>query len=690
MEGRELSAAGRIRFINDSLQFLDQHNCSGSGNIRNEWGVRLNTVASTTYHGLLLTERSIFGKSEEHNSLVVALTSLLSAQVPVLVLLNTEPLPLSLPPSIRQSLLKDNGGPQELANWIAAIGLKFQNLLIVTGGDGDPSLSVITSLRESFVVKPGLNSEAQLPIPFSTGVAATGSASENNFLPVVRNGEALLGPSAVTYLLTTLCFARPLNLTEQATVIQDASILRSLVQVAEQAVRNADASQLLIKKHSEAPIADIRTGVFDPRSGAVCFQPHEWREVMSGEGRVARQLQSYFEERLPDYWQEDRPCYRRILFTPTKVILRGEQYYVNMRNESPFARISAMTEELRFSEPIARRLAARPEQVYLQSEWKLVLAFFDQIRSIALQLFSFVHSAAILFSRQGEEAVREAMTRLYNSPDANVHSILLDSVDAYYGWLMGHQDAAWNSIGKALNAWAAIKDEFVNASGSARQTAAASPRPLGDLVRRWREADHPGENLMTAILATHATSSEAVADAIGIGWGGIELPLVYGFLSKTTFPQTERRIHIGKYSHYRSPTTPIQWSSLNGETSDAFLSRGNIAVLFDDNTLTGLTLERVRDSLLLRGAPRVKIFVTRYSGERRYAHMKMSGHGAVDPEALLEDICGYIGETPFARSWSSKAKEYKSPIGVFSLSRRRILECIHNNSTVQLYDREGF
>jgi hypothetical protein len=214
------------------------------------------------------------------------------------------------------------------------------------------------------------------------------------------------------------------------------------------------------------------------------------------------------------------------------------------------------------------------------------------------------------------------------------------------------------------------------------------------LVRRWREADHPGENLLVVLSALDEVQNATTIDTVGIGWGGIELPVIFRYLSFLRgIPATHAdgvRTYVANWSHYGAGDREPEWVAFPKPQAAHPQFDADVCVLFDDNVLTGETLERLRDEMLLRSAHDIRMYVTRFSGERRLAHMKMENHGAIDPEVLLHQIQGYIGETPFARSWSTKKGDYTNRIGVFSLARRRILECIHNNSTVEAWDREGF
>jgi hypothetical protein len=176
---------------------------------------------------------------------------------------------------------------------------------------------------------------------------------------------------------------------------------------------------------------------------------------------------------------------------------------------------------------------------------------------------------------------------------------------------------------------------------------------------------------------------------VGIGWGGIELPIVYRQAAKLLGKEAPRAIavHYSKYSEQGQKGAPVMRGVLPPE-DEPNLDKEEV-VLFDDNSLSGNTIEIVAEYLLLKHGARTKgVFVTRLSGERRYDQMRMDDHGVLNPDLVGTFVHGHLGETPFSRAWSRKS--YKNPVGVFSLARRRILELLHSNISADRYDREGF
>jgi pyrimidine operon attenuation protein/uracil phosphoribosyltransferase len=190
---------------------------------------------------------------------------------------------------------------------------------------------------------------------------------------------------------------------------------------------------------------------------------------------------------------------------------------------------------------------------------------------------------------------------------------------------------------------------------------------------------------MVALLALRETPKPVVG--VGIGWGGIELPIAYRQLACLK-GEAPPEVFAAHYSTYKKTGSKVPAVRPVASTAAAELA-GKQVVLFDDNSLSGRTIQTVLEFLVAeKGAHAVRVFITRLSGERRYDQMRMKNHGALNPDLVGDVVRGYVGETPFARAWSRE--DYTNPIGVFSLARRRILELLFANSSADRFDREGF
>lgn len=664
--------------------YTQQHELSApASSLLREWLEQLNR---RVHYGIIVTESA--AQSDAAGKLSDGLIDLAKQGIFVFVLQETERPHPEEPKRLVRMTLGGDKRPELLKERIDENGIRLNHISLVAASESDPYFLLLAGLRGKF----SSVREELLPPLVTRPAGSPQQGNEIAFLPLEPSLSDALD-SRLDVLLNRLLFAERINMSDRAHDIASGAILDSYGNVAVRAKENREQARAIIASVTTADFETV-AGFFDPRSGAVYLMPDTWRTLVKNRqaNQHIKSLIDYFDARLPDYWQEDRPSMRRVLFAPTKVLLRGEQYYVNMLNASPFKRLKSMWSEATgaWRETAASIQGWHPTT---NQEWQLLLGFHDQIRNIALQLYLFVHAGAKKLGKfEGD------FEGLWGNGNTGTHGLLSHAICAYYACLLGRFEEVWISSTELIRIISAIEkplwaliDKAESYAADQRQDKEPSfASSYGSLVRRWREADHPGENLLVAAVAAVAAKDDSAIDVVGIGWGGIELPLIFAYVSKVLHPSSkqQRAFHVAEWSHYRAPQNDVAWYHFPEHKENSLKLIGKRVVLLDDNTLTGVTLEHLRDELLLSGADDVLAYVTRYSGERRHAQMLMDGSGAVDPEVLLKRIGGYLGETPFARSWSRT--DYKNPIGVFSLSRRRILECIHNNSTVELYQREGF
>ncbi len=422
--------------------------------------------------------------------------------------------------------------------------------------------------------------------------------------------------------------------------------------------------------------------VFDHRSGAISFDPYEWERLRSllSNDPTWGDVTAFFDDVIEEPWQRDRPNYRRILATPTKILLRGEEYYANMRNISPVLRLREL---FRNTSVLLDRLKPELFSFRDQPQWKLTLGVLDQVRNAALQWAWFEHQVS-------------RVTPFANEPAPELSRTAIDFLDhaafVYYATLAGRRDGGAARLTSLLDAGRSLAQRLGPVLGRIEEliknwrTNPAEPHlQTTKLIRRWREADHPGENLLLALRSLDDFPDTTIG--VGIGWGGIELPVVYRQVAALSGRGALSVYAVNLSVYGRSSGSPAA-RPLSPQTTPEALS-GQRVVVFDDNSLSGRTIEKVLEHLFTehRAVPDA-VYITRISGERRYDQMRMREHGMLDPDTVGSFIRGHLGETPFARAWSRD--EYKNPIGVFSLALRRILELLFVNSSVDRFEREGF
>lgn len=133
--------------------------------------------------------------------------------------------------------------------------------------------------------------------------------------------------------------------------------------------------------------------VFDHRSGAISFNPYEWESLRAKmrDDPTWGDVIEFFDARIEEPWQRDRPNYRRILASPTKILLRGEEYYANMRNISPVHRLKDLYQN---TDLLLNQLKPALFSFRDQPQWKLALGVLDQVRNAALQWAWFEHQVS--------------------------------------------------------------------------------------------------------------------------------------------------------------------------------------------------------------------------------------------------------------------------------------------------------
>lgn len=437
--------------------------------------------------------------------------------------------------------------------------------------------------------------------------------------------------------------------------------------------------------------------LLDDYSGAICFAPGFYEfELPSSTGNRAvdelvQILLEYFDKKLDDM-PFDRPLLRRRLFSNSLVLLRGEGYYANLKQIPPWERAKdyikeadALVDTFRKLEEIKGGIDAALEQCIgggnnFTPAWKLLIGAFDQARNLGLIMLSVgLH----LWRESDRKRVDENLIG---------HSTRL--VIAYYKLLLGDVDLKGRSIcTEIVNACIKAKSELERLDKQESDRAKNSDwYEPGRPIRGWREADNPYENLLVALLAADSVSTSKSA-ALGIFWGGTELPIAakvagdalgkpiekYGFISR------------GRYSSAAEQDDKFYCDLATGQIERLEKLRGfqsSTVLLLDDNALSGQTLESARDLLLKGGLELVETWVVRFSGERREGQMRMADSGIVHPAYLEGRLKGFLGETPYARSYSRK--DYASPVGVFNTARSRILRYLHNNGFASVFEREGF
>lgn len=206
--------------------------------------------------------------------------------------------------------------------------------------------------------------------------------------------------------------------------------------------------------------------------------------------------------------------------------------------------------------------------------------------------------------------------------------------------------------------------------------------------RTYREIDNFGENYTAVSLYKEKRNyRNNYINACGLSYGGIELPII----SKVVDKNKIQKLLLLKFSKEVSGYSNKQLMDLRkfniGEyggllNSDIF--KDSNVDLFDDNILTGKTLQLAINSLYDCNIDVNNICIVRYPGINRIDQMFLANIAAVDFNLFFNYIYGLCYSSPY--SWKDNAWkqancdiDYKDSIGVFDLNRKKIIECLVKN-----------
>lgn len=206
--------------------------------------------------------------------------------------------------------------------------------------------------------------------------------------------------------------------------------------------------------------------------------------------------------------------------------------------------------------------------------------------------------------------------------------------------------------------------------------------------RAYREIDNFGENYTAVSLYKEKRNyNNDYINACGLSYGGIELPIIAKIVDKNKI----ERLLLLKFSKEVSGYSNKQLMDLRrfnisdygGLLNSDIFKYCNLD-LFDDNILTGKTLQLAINSLYDCNIYVNNICIVRYPGINRINQMFLDNIAAVDFNLFFDYIYGLCYSSPYSwkdNEWKNKDGkiDYKDSIGVFDLNRKKIVECLIKN-----------
>ncbi len=205
--------------------------------------------------------------------------------------------------------------------------------------------------------------------------------------------------------------------------------------------------------------------------------------------------------------------------------------------------------------------------------------------------------------------------------------------------------------------------------------------------RAYREIDNFAENYIAVSLYKENCDSSQLVNACGLSYGGIELP----FLAKMIDQNRIGKLLILKFNKEVSGYTNKQLIDLRhfdiknfgGLVNSEIFHSSNVD-LFDDNVLTGKTLQLAINSLYDCNIGVKNICIVRYPSFNRIDQMFLGNSAAIDYNLFFNYIYGLCFNSPYSWKDDNWRKDngkidYTDSLGVFDLNRKKIVECLLKN-----------
>ncbi len=204
--------------------------------------------------------------------------------------------------------------------------------------------------------------------------------------------------------------------------------------------------------------------------------------------------------------------------------------------------------------------------------------------------------------------------------------------------------------------------------------------------RAYREIDNFAENYISVSLYKENCNNKFV-NACGLSYGGIELPILAKIINQNRI----ERLLLLKFNKEVSGYTNKQLLDLRkfniknfgGLMNSEIFENSNVD-LFDDNVLTGKTLQLAINSLYDCNIGVNNICIVRYPSINRIDQMFLDNPSAVDYNLFFNYIYGLCFSSPYSwkdDNWKKENGEidYTDSLGVFDLNRKKIVECLIKN-----------
>lgn len=199
--------------------------------------------------------------------------------------------------------------------------------------------------------------------------------------------------------------------------------------------------------------------------------------------------------------------------------------------------------------------------------------------------------------------------------------------------------------------------------------------------RAYREIDNFAENYITCYFTVKKDNNISNKGVCGVCYGGLELPIIIKSMEDKINDVSVLKFNKNVTGYSKKQSLELRFFDIekNGGIELSKIDSKKDYIIFDDNLLTGKTMQLVITTFYDLKINVDKICVVRYPSVNRISQMFLPNHGAVDYRYFFNFIEGLYFPSPYSWRDPYSLNPYEDSLGIFDLNRRKILECLAKN-----------
>lgn len=424
--------------------------------------------------------------------------------------------------------------------------------------------------------------------------------------------------------------------------------------------------------------------IFDTESGSIIIPMYEWELITSNP--------------LKDFWTaKDKECFKYLIRDNNNYLLRGSStyyYFISNRISENGKDITSKNDVLNWYNNYIHFLSDAFDAIFETNNInsiinkKLLLGILDNCRNILLIIMN--HK---LVSDYMKNSILLDVTSKNNKNFNDIYNVLFNVDEVMKNICFKNsyfidKDFLCEIINKLQRI---LINELLN------EKECNNKEDYSKEYRAYREIDNFAENYIAVSLYNEKCNIKNLVNACGLSYGGIELPILAKIVEKDRIESVlllKFNKEVSGYSNKQLiDLREFNINNYGGLLNSIFFQNSKVDI-FDDNVLTGKTLQLAINSLYDCNIDVENICIVRYPGINRIDQMFLNSTSAIDFNLFFNYIYGLCFNSPYSwkdNEWQNNNGkiDYTDSFGVFDLNRKKIIECLIKNHDYKVKSEVG-